>query len=566
MTDTLEAPPSRGRRGFAAPVAVVIALLAVAIATVLGVTGARLFVIDTPSMAEAAPVGTLVVTEPRTHYAVGDVVTYTHDDRTITHRIVEVEGDAFRTRGDLNGTADPWEVRANQIVGAATFIVPGLGFALKAAPWLLLGAVLVEAIARARGSRRAWVWSVRLTGWSVVITAVSLWLRPWFNMVLLDFRAADSGDGALMHVVNTGILPLLVNTTRLLSGEQTTVLSTLRIASGAYSLTPVPDPDLPVRVLLVLLCLLPFLASLLIRQSDVVPEGGFRARADRRARTVLFPLAIVTVVAVIALTCVGGSNAAFAASIRNSSDTAGVMNQNCRFAVTDFAAKHPSDLYAAYAMTATSAASETDISGNGRTATWRKTPTTSGSVGCRRDSPATSVTFDGSQCLYVPGQLDPQTYSLEAWFSTTSAPSGKIVGFGTDPAPENENHWDRHIYLDANGRIVYGNFPDAFALITTPAGRNYADGAWHAVVATLSSSGMRLYVDGALVGTDGATRGQWYDGYWKFGCGKTDFWTSQTGPAPSDPAFFTGSIQYGAIYDRVLTAAEVEDHWLAGTG
>lgn len=566
MTDTLEAPPARGRRGSALPVAVVIALLAVAIATVLGATGTRLFVVETPSMAEAAPVGTLVVTEPRSHYDVGDVVTYTHDDRTITHRIVETDGDVFRTRGDLNGSADPWDVRPDQIIGAATLIAPGLGFVLKAAPWLLLGAALVETLARARSGRRAWAWSVRLTGWAVVITALTFWLRPWFNMVLLDFRAADSGDGALMHVVNTGILPLLVDTTRLISGEQATVLSTHRIASGAYSLTPVPDPDLPARILLVLLCLLPFFASLLICESDVVPAGGVRVRADRRARTVLVPVAIATLVAVIALTCVGGSQAALSASIRNTSDTAGAINQDCRFAVTRLAAENPSDLYAAYAMSATSTASETDISGHGRTGTWRKPPTTSGSVGCRRDSPARSVTFDGSQCLYVPGQLDPQTYSLEAWFSTTSAPSGKIVGFGTDPAPENENHWDRHIYLDATGRIVYGNFPDAFALIATPAGRSYADGAWHAVVATLSSSGMQLYVDGALVGSDGATRGQWYDGYWKFGCGKTDFWTSQTGPAASDPAFFTGSIQYGAIYDRVLTAAEVEDHWLAGTG
>ncbi len=85
-------------------------------------------------MAEAAPVGTLVVTEPRSHYDVGDVVTYTHDDRTITHRIVETDGDVFRTRGDLNGSADPWDVRPDQIIGAATLIAPGLGFVLKAAP------------------------------------------------------------------------------------------------------------------------------------------------------------------------------------------------------------------------------------------------------------------------------------------------------------------------------------------------------------------------------------------------------------------------------------------------
>lgn len=565
MTELREAPVRRGRR-VATLAAVVIALVAIAAAAALWITGARLFVVETPSMAETAPVGSLVVTEPRTHYAVGDVVTYTHNDRTITHRIVEAGGDVFHTRGDLNGAADAWDVHPDQIVGAAAVILPGLGFLLKALPWLILGAIVVEVLTRVRPHRRTWVWAVRLNGWAVVTTALTLWLRPWFNMVLLDSRADDSGSGALMHVVNTGILPILVDTTRLVSGEQATVLSTHQLASGAYALTPIPDPDLPVRILLIVLCLLPFLGSLLVREPDAVPEGGVRVRPDRRARTVLLPLAILTALAVIALTSITSTHAAFTASIRNSADTAGAMNQNCRFAVTRLAAANPSDVYAAFALSGTSTTSETDISGNGRTGTWRKPPTTSTSVGCRHDTPAQSVTFDESQCLYVPGLVnDPNTFSLEAWFSTTTAPNGKIVGFGTSPAPEQEDHWDRHIYIDSAGRLVYGDFPDQFALISTPAGKNYADGAWHAVVGTLSSSGMRFYVDGALVGTDNTIRGQTYDGYWKFGCGKTDFWMSQTTPSNTAPAFFTGQIQYGTIYTRVLTATEVKNHWLSGT-
>ncbi|WP_144782927.1 LamG domain-containing protein [Microbacterium sp. BH-3-3-3] len=565
MTELLEAPVHRGRHRATFLAAVVIALVAIAAAAVLWLTGARLFVVETPSMAEAAPVGSLVATEPRHNYDVGDIVAYTQNDRTITHRIVEADGNVFHTRGDLNGAADPWDVHPDQIIGSAVFIAPGLGFLLKALPWTLLGAIVVEALARVWYHRRNWVWGVRLNGWALVVTALTLWLRPWFNMVLLDFRADDSGTGALMHVVNTGILPILVDTTRLVSGQQATVLSTHQLTSGAYALTPIPDPDLPTRILLILLCLLPFIGSLLVREPDAVPDGGVRVRPDRRARTILLPLAVLTVLAVVALTSISSTHATFAASITNGTDAAGAMNQNCRFAITRMASTNPSDLYAAYAISGTSSTSETDISGNGLTGTWKKPPTTSTSVGCRHDSPARSVTFDGSQCLYVPGLRDPQTFSIEAWFSTTTAPNGKIVGFGTDPAPEQEDHWDRHIYIDSTGRLVYGNFPDAFALIATPAGVNYADGKWHAVVGTLSSSGMQFYVDGTLVGTDGATRAQYYDGYWKFGCGKTDFWMSQTAPSNSAPSYFTGQIQYGAIYNRPLTAAEVKNHWLSGT-
>ncbi|WP_295852236.1 LamG-like jellyroll fold domain-containing protein [uncultured Microbacterium sp.] len=565
MSELLEAPVHRSRRGATLAAAAAIALIAIAAAAALWITGSRLFVVETPSMAEAAPVGSLVLTSPRTHYDVGDIVTYTQDDRTVTHRVVETSAGVIHTRGDLNGAADPWDVQPDQIIGAATLIAPGLGFFLKALPWLVLGAVVVEALARIRPHRFPWVWTVRLNGWAVVITALTLWLRPWFNMVLLDFRADDKGAGALMHVVNTGILPILVDATRLVSGQQATVLATHRSASGAYSLTPIPDPELPVRLLLIGLCLLPFIASLMIREPDAIPEGGGRVRPDRRARTILLPLAILTVLAVIALTSLTSTQAAFSASIRNAADTAGSANQNCRFAVTRIAAANPSDAYAAFAMSATSQTSETDISGNGRTGTWRKPPTASTSVGCRHDTPTRSVTFDGSQCLFVPGIGNPQTFSIEAWFSTTTAPNGKIVGFGTDPEPSQENHWDRHIYIDATGRLVFGTFPDDFVVIATPAGVNYADGRWHAVVGTLSRSGMQFYVDGNLVGTDGNTRAQWYDGYWKFGCGKLTFWMDRTSPSNSTPAFFTGQIQYGAIYNRVLTATEVKNHWLSGT-
>lgn len=281
-----------------------------------------------------------------------------------------------------------------------------------------------------------------------------------------------------------------------------------------------------------------------------------------RAATVCL-LALLTALGIVLVTSIPPTQAVITASIANSGDTAGAVLQNCRFAMSRIAATSPSDLYAAYAISGTSSASETDISGNGRIGTWRKQPTISSSVGCTHDDPAQSVTFDGSQCLYVPGVLNnPSTFSLEAWFSTTTIPNGKIVGFGSSPTPEDEGGYDRHIYIDNTGRVALGLFAGGFTTIFTPPGTSYADGRWHAVVATVSSGVARLYVDGTLVGTKTNASPASYTGYWKFGCGKTALWPNTPQNAPM---FFTGDLQYGAIYDRALTAGEVQSHWLDGT-
>ena len=67
------------------------------------------------------------------------------------------------------------------------------------------------------------------------------------------------------------------------------------------------------------------------------------------------------------------------------------------------------------------------------------------------------------------------------------------------------------------------------------------------MVATQSSAdGMKLYVDGALVGTNAADHAQDYTGYWRVG-GDTDW--------GGDSPFFDGTIDEVAIYSRALTAS-----------
>jgi hypothetical protein len=149
---------------------------------------------------------------------------------------------------------------------------------------------------------------------------------------------------------------------------------------------------------------------------------------------------------------------------------------------------------------------------------------------------------------------------------------GKIIGFGDSRTTTGDATYDRHIYLDKDGRIVFGVYPNAVKLVYTPAGTNYADGKWHHLVGTLSSNGQKLYVDGDLIKADvTVTSAQSYTGYWKVGCGNLTAWanaaTYAANPTTLDysgPNYFNGSIQYAAVYTEALNDQQVKEHFRAG--
>jgi signal peptidase I len=98
--------------------AVLLGSVGIAIAQRTGT--AQLLTVVSGSMQPALPLGSLVVVVPRDADAVrvGDVITFSppgYDTRTVTHRVVDVEGTGndvtVRTRGDANPIADPWTLR-----------------------------------------------------------------------------------------------------------------------------------------------------------------------------------------------------------------------------------------------------------------------------------------------------------------------------------------------------------------------------------------------------------------------------------------------------------------------
>ena len=182
------------------------------------------------------------------------------------------------------------------------------------------------------------------------------------------------------------------------------------------------------------------------------------------------------------------------------------------------------------------------------------------------DEADTATTFPASELTNtVRGttsfwQEGPQTFSVEAWFRTTSTQGGKIVGFGSSSTGRsNSNLTDRHIYLTNNGEVRFGLRPDYAArrTIASPAGLN--DGQWHHVVATLDGSGARLYVDGGLSAQDATlTKAQVYYGYWRIGGDRLTQWPS----APTREAF-EGTIDEVALYPTALTGGQVSANYAA---
>ncbi|WP_295836757.1 signal peptidase I [uncultured Microbacterium sp.] len=247
---------------------------ALALVVALGIllTGGRFFVVETPSMGQAASVGTLVVVRPVDigTLRVGDVVTFrepTNPAVVYTHRVVRFEPDgSFRTRGDINGAIDPWPLRPDDVIGAPVALIPVLGWICKAAPILLVGGLLVWLLTdrfRDPVTRR----SLRIAGSCLVVSYAAFVLRALVDVVMIG----NAVDGGSVHatVVSTGILPTRVHaqggdSVRLLDGQVGELHIPQVAGDGIYRLTATTDLSWWGWVLVGVICLVPLVWCLRI--------------------------------------------------------------------------------------------------------------------------------------------------------------------------------------------------------------------------------------------------------------------------------------------------------------
>ena len=173
----------------------------------------------------------------------------------------------------------------------------------------------------------------------------------------------------------------------------------------------------------------------------------------------------------------------------------------------------------------------------------------------------TADTFGGSSSGYAETTTPaagPNTFTLEAWIKTSTTNGGKIVGFGDGAGGALSNNYDRQIYMDNAGHLIFGVYKNGdLTASSSGAAGVYNDNHWHQVVATLSSSGMALYVDGALVAGNAATTvGQPFSGYWHVGGDNLGTW-----PAQPTSNFFGGAIDDVAIYPTALNVGQIGTHY-----
>lgn len=558
------------------------------VVTLLG-AGLHFYIVSSPSMGTTAPVGTFVAVHAKATYDVGDIVSYSLGKRVYTHRIVDITDQGFITQGDMNSSTDALPVAASQIVGSVVFSGKDLGFLIEALPWLLIGWAIVYGVSLLLRMGRGWRWHFRLVGWSLATSMVGLWFRPWVNMEMINY--VPLADGVAMHLVNTGIFPVSVLGKVLSSGQDAVVTQTLSDAAGRYSVTPQLALSSWYFVGLMVFCLMPLLVSLLIPVEVEMPAPASKTASDASSKKFVWrtpkhlrwasvALTIAASIVVVALVLQMTTHAAFVAQITNNKDTASTRTYfTCRNAVTSTAT--PAYLAWALGTARSTTSNEPDLSTNTRTGRYLATATTyTTTVGCNQDTPKAATVFNGtSQCVYeynnAEANYHPDTFSIEAWFRTANKSNGVVIGFGASQNTPVETNWDRHIYLDKDGRIVFGVYPGAVKIVYTPAptnGTGYADSTWHHVVGTLSTAGEKLYVDGQLIMTDATvTSAEGVSGYWKVGCGNLQNWqnaaTAATGSTALDysgPSYFTGQIQYAAVYPVALTASQVLQHYQAG--
>ncbi|MFD4689385.1 DNRLRE domain-containing protein [Streptomyces sp. NPDC058463] len=154
----------------------------------------------------------------------------------------------------------------------------------------------------------------------------------------------------------------------------------------------------------------------------------------------------------------------------------------------------------------------------------------------------------------------PTPYSIETWFRTTSTTGGRIIGYGSNIGTaqgQTSGISDKLLYLTDNGRLAFGvQSGNSSTRPTVTTAGTYNDGSWHHAVATQGPSGMVLYVDGAAVGTNGATGNRSYNGYWRVGGdAMNNAW-----PNRPTSTYFAGQVDETAVYPTALTAAQVAAH------
>jgi signal peptidase I len=485
--------------------------------------GWRPYVVESGSMQPRINIGDVVLASPVSdrNAVLGRVIVFNSASKAgeiVTHRVIRFDGAHLVTKGDANQIADTGRIEMKDVRGLGRLLVRWVGLPLiwiQTKQWLLLA-----------------------------LFGLSLWLAALAVMrdnEDEDELVAESTDGAGGDPPGPGVgadaAPTRTSVT-LAAARRFPPLGKLGGQRGSGQVH-----------------------RALARASSRLARPGLVLRAGFVLMSALVLLVPVTM-------------AAFASTTLSTTDSWSVPNWDY---TTQVKALGPY-LYWKLDETGT-ATTAVDSSGNGRTGTYNASGATTyftrlpGGGGFTTDTPNDAVTLNNAaSCINTTSTTaiaGPTTLSEIIWFKapSTYTTGGKLIGFETPrtgiAVAGGGGTYDRHIYMDGNGRIWFGVYNAAAITISSAAGLN--NNQWHMAVATIGAAGMHLYIDGAQVATNANTVAEATTGWFRVGCGNlagwgTPNWSGPNSPGASTPAAnfpFLGSLDEATVFTTQLTAAQV---------
>jgi hypothetical protein len=183
----------------------------------------------------------------------------------------------------------------------------------------------------------------------------------------------------------------------------------------------------------------------------------------------------------------------------------------------------------------------TDLSRTGNNGTLTNGPTYNSSNGG-------SIVFDGiNDYVYTPLNIDANPNTLCSWFkpSVVNSANGSAI-MATD-----NGGWDKGFEINSNVFAIHvGN---SLTMTSIPAVIN----TWYYCCLSYTSSSMTFYVNGVNLwsaGSPGSTSGSTLE------IGRANYLSG------SGSRFFTGNIAQVSIYNRALTAAEIQQNFNSTRG
>lgn len=96
--------------------------------------GSEIMVVLSGSMAPTFNTGSIVAVKPIPFEQIkqGDIITFKDvDDRTVTHRVMEISEGKLITKGDANDGKDSTPVTKDRVIGQVQYSVPMLGYMVE---------------------------------------------------------------------------------------------------------------------------------------------------------------------------------------------------------------------------------------------------------------------------------------------------------------------------------------------------------------------------------------------------------------------------------------------------